>query len=353
MAPALLPAGHRAAFNFFQQKLQHARIVKVLQPVDAPCQRNWSIAGQDGAAGLQQEVALIVVFVHIMNADATFLLAGSQHSLVYMLPVHAFAAIAGQQGRVYINNAVGVGLYQCFRNFKQETRQHQQAGPVGSQRFHKGRLLHFLPGYKQGRDVFLPGNSQHTRVCFVGYNQRHTRQRALAEEINNSLGIAAAAGGKNYEGMQNRTKVKPACVQDLLPYFCKKGLTLEKLRLDKYLWSIRIFKTRSQATAAIDEGKVKLNGQNIKPSRTVALGDKYEIKTEARRWTIQVTGLLEKRVAYEEAIKNYVDLTTEEDRNLNQRLSSSFFTGKRMSKTGKPTKKQRRDLDELLGPGEG
>ena len=124
---------------------------------------------------------------------------------------------------------------------------------------------------------------------------------------------------------------------------------MEKLRLDKYLWAIRIFKTRSQATAAIDEGKVKLNGQNVKPSRTVALGDKYDIKTPARRWTIQVTGLLEKRVAFEEATKIYVDLTSEEDKHLNQRLSSSFFTGKRMSKTGKPTKKQRRDLDELLG----
>lgn len=124
---------------------------------------------------------------------------------------------------------------------------------------------------------------------------------------------------------------------------------MEKLRLDKYLWSIRIFKTRSQATAAIDEGKVKLNGQNIKPSRTVALGDTYDIKTPARRWTIQVTGLLEKRVGYEEAIKNYADLTSEEDKNLNQRLTSSFYTGKRMSKTGKPTKKQRRDLDDLLG----
>lgn len=128
----------------------------------------------------------------------------------------------------------------------------------------------------------------------------------------------------------------------------QKAAIVEKLRLDKYLWSIRIFKTRSQATAAIDEGKVKLNGQNIKPSRTVALGDKYDIKTPARRWTIQVTGLLEKRAGYEEAIKNYVDLTSEEDRNMNQRLSSSFFTGKRMSKTGKPTKKQRRDLDDLL-----
>ena len=125
---------------------------------------------------------------------------------------------------------------------------------------------------------------------------------------------------------------------------------MEKLRLDKYLWAIRIFKTRTLATAACDEGKVKLNGQNVKPARPVALGDRYDIKTPARRWTIEVTGLLLNRGSYEIAIQNYADLTTEEDKQPAQYLTSSFFTGKRRSKTGRPTKKQRRDLGDLLGP---
>lgn len=123
----------------------------------------------------------------------------------------------------------------------------------------------------------------------------------------------------------------------------------EKLRIDKYLWAIRVFKTRSQATAACDEGKVKLNGANIKPAKLVAVGDRYDIKTPARKWTIEVTGLLHNRAGYEEAVKHYADLTTEEDKQMNQRLASSFFTGKRQSKTGRPTKKQRRDLSDLLG----
>jgi len=124
---------------------------------------------------------------------------------------------------------------------------------------------------------------------------------------------------------------------------------MEKLRLDKYLWAIRIFKTRSQATAAIDDGKVRWNGVGIKPSRLVNVGDVYAIKTEARKWTIEVTGLLYTRVAYEEAVKYYVDKTSEEDLRQNQQTGSSFYTGKRMSKTGHPTKKQRRDLDDFLG----
>jgi ribosome-associated heat shock protein Hsp15 len=124
----------------------------------------------------------------------------------------------------------------------------------------------------------------------------------------------------------------------------------EKTRLDKYLWAIRIFKTRTQATNACDEGKVKLNGVNVKPSRIVSLGDKYDIKTPARKWTIEVTGLLSNRVGYEDAIKHYADITTEEDKLANQRIHTSFYTGKRLSKTGRPTKKQRRDLNDLLGP---
>ncbi len=122
-----------------------------------------------------------------------------------------------------------------------------------------------------------------------------------------------------------------------------------KVRLDKYLWSIRIFKTRTLATAAIDDGKVKWNGNNIKPSRTVALGDRYDIRTPTRKWTIEVVGIVGNRVSYEEAITKYVDLTSDEDKQIIKPLTSGFYTGKRISKTGRPTKKQRRDLGEYLG----
>jgi ribosome-associated heat shock protein Hsp15 len=127
---------------------------------------------------------------------------------------------------------------------------------------------------------------------------------------------------------------------------------MEKLRLDKYLWAIRIFKTRTQATTAIDEGKVRWNGTVVKPARLVGIGDRYSIKTPARRWTIEVTGLLQNRVAYEEAVKNYIDITSDEDKQLNQHVGTSFYTGKRQSKTGHPTKKQRRDLQDFFGEDE-
>ena len=119
----------------------------------------------------------------------------------------------------------------------------------------------------------------------------------------------------------------------------------EKLRIDKYLWAIRLFKTRSQAGDAIDKGRVKLNGNSIKASRMVVIGDQYEVKTEARRWAIKVTGLLQNRVQYSEAVNYYMDLTPPEELDKLQFQAPSFHTGKRLSKVGRPTKKDRRDLE--------
>jgi ribosome-associated heat shock protein Hsp15 len=123
----------------------------------------------------------------------------------------------------------------------------------------------------------------------------------------------------------------------------------EKLRLDKYLWAIRLFKTRTQASTACDTGKVKFKGQQAKAARHVNVDDEYEVKTEAKRWRIRVSGLLYKRVAFSEAINYYIDITPAEEIERLQYQAASFHTGKRQSKIGRPTKKQRRDIDDFLG----
>lgn len=122
----------------------------------------------------------------------------------------------------------------------------------------------------------------------------------------------------------------------------------EKLRLDKYLWAIRLFKTRSQAGDACDNGKVKFNRENVKANRTVHVDDEYEVKTENKRWVIKVTGLLFKRVQYSEAIKFYTDITPPEELDRIQFQAAVFHTGKRMSKQGRPTKKDKRDLEGFM-----
>lgn len=121
--------------------------------------------------------------------------------------------------------------------------------------------------------------------------------------------------------------------------------TKEKLRLDKYLWAIRLFKTRSLAAAACDTGKVKQAGTSVKAAKNVSIGDEYEVKTEAKKWVVKVTGLLHNRQAYSEAIKYYIDLTPAEEIDKTQFQAASFYTGKRPSKVGRPTKKQRREME--------
>lgn len=122
----------------------------------------------------------------------------------------------------------------------------------------------------------------------------------------------------------------------------------EKIRVDKYLWSIRVFKTRSQAADACDGGKVKLNGSSVKAAKPVNIGDKFEIRSEARKWVIEVTGLISNRVAYPEAITYYIDNTPDEDKLAPAFVASVFQTGKRQSKIGRPTKKDRRSIEGFM-----
>ena len=122
----------------------------------------------------------------------------------------------------------------------------------------------------------------------------------------------------------------------------------EKLRLDKYLWAIRIFKTRSLATDACNSGKVKYNEDSAKPGKNVHLGDIYDIRAEGRKWKIKVTTLLHNRLKYSEAVLNYIDLTPPEELEKAKVQAAAFFSGKRLSKIGRPTKKERRDLGDFM-----
>ncbi len=125
-------------------------------------------------------------------------------------------------------------------------------------------------------------------------------------------------------------------------------MEIEKLRVDKYLWAIRLFKTRSQAGDACAKSKVKLKGENIKASKTVSVGDEFEVKTDAKRWVIKVTALLDHRVQYTEAIKHYEDITPADELDRIKFQAAVFNTGKRLSKVGRPTKKDKRALDGFM-----
>lgn len=121
----------------------------------------------------------------------------------------------------------------------------------------------------------------------------------------------------------------------------------EKLRIDKYLWAIRAFKTRSLATEACKAGRIKINGQSVKPSHIVKEGETYTVQKGAERRIIRVTGLLERRVDAKTAVSFYEDLTPPEE---TQRFKSMFHSPilQRDRGAGRPTKRDRREIDGLM-----
>jgi ribosome-associated heat shock protein Hsp15 len=121
---------------------------------------------------------------------------------------------------------------------------------------------------------------------------------------------------------------------------------LIKTRIDKWLWSTRWFKTRTMATDACTAGKVKVEGQNVKPSFQVQVGQTIIFQKIGFKYTVQVEKIIEKRVGAPQAQECYTDLTPPEDK---ERLASAFsFNFEVRDKgAGRPTKKDRRDIEEF------
>jgi len=117
--------------------------------------------------------------------------------------------------------------------------------------------------------------------------------------------------------------------------------------LDKFVWSVRLAKTRSQAADAISKNKVKLNGESSKPSKEVKLGDEVQIIRHTAVFTFKVIQLLQKRVGAKLVADYIIDITDplEVEKLKTYQLSQSIY---RDNGTGKPTKKDRRNLDDFL-----
>lgn len=120
----------------------------------------------------------------------------------------------------------------------------------------------------------------------------------------------------------------------------------EEVRIDKYLWSIRLFKTRSLATEACKAGRVKLEGSSIKPSHIVRVAETYSVQKGIDKKIIKVKDILDKRVDAKTAVLYYEDLSPVSDiPRLHSVFTSPVF--KRDRGTGRPTKKDRREIDDV------
>lgn len=122
---------------------------------------------------------------------------------------------------------------------------------------------------------------------------------------------------------------------------------MEKVRIDKWLWGVRIFKSRSLATNSCKARKVKVNGALAKASQTVQRGDRVEVSKGGYELIFRVVDLLDKRVSAKLAQPCYEDLTPPDEYNKYR----SWFVGKAAPETrergaGRPTKRERRKLTE-------
>ena len=121
----------------------------------------------------------------------------------------------------------------------------------------------------------------------------------------------------------------------------------DETRIDKYLWAIRAFKTRTEATDACNGGKVKLNGLSVKPSKAVRPGDELSVLKGAVQFTWKVIETLDKRVGAQLVPRYAENLTPQSELDKMRAPVETFFL-KRDRGSGRPTKKERRTMDALF-----
>lgn len=121
----------------------------------------------------------------------------------------------------------------------------------------------------------------------------------------------------------------------------------EKVRIDRWLWAVRVFKTRTLAAEACRGGKVEIAGENVKPSRLVRAGELVEVNKEGVLREFRIVRVLAKRVGAKRVAEFAEDLTPPERLEVQKETVAQAIL-KRDAGTGRPTKRDRRDIDRLL-----
>ena len=125
--------------------------------------------------------------------------------------------------------------------------------------------------------------------------------------------------------------------------------TLGRLRVDKWLWAARFYKTRSLAARAVEGGKVKLNGERMKPGKEVKAGDEIEVHSGELTWLVEVRGVALKRGPAAEAALLYAE--SDESRVRREHMTAMRRAGPHPAHDthGRPTKRDRRMIRRFTG----
>lgn len=122
---------------------------------------------------------------------------------------------------------------------------------------------------------------------------------------------------------------------------------MDSVRIDKYLWAIRVYKTRSEATEACNGNKIKIAGVNAKPSKAVKIGDVIEVRKGSVLFTYKVLALSENRMGAA-LVPEYAENLTPESETAKMHAPRETILYQRDRGAGRPTKKDRRILDDLM-----
>jgi ribosome-associated heat shock protein Hsp15 len=122
---------------------------------------------------------------------------------------------------------------------------------------------------------------------------------------------------------------------------------IKPIRIDKFLWSVRIYKTRSIASEACRRGRIIINNVQVKPSRSVFKDEIITVKKPPVIYTYRIIEPIENRVSAKLAVNYIQDLTPDEEK-IKLDIGHTGFNGYREKGTGRPTKKERRNLDRLI-----
>ncbi|RJG05019.1 RNA-binding S4 domain-containing protein [Noviherbaspirillum cavernae] len=120
----------------------------------------------------------------------------------------------------------------------------------------------------------------------------------------------------------------------------------DSVRIDKWLWAARFFKTRSLATDAVDGGKVRLNGERVKPARSVKAGDTLQIDNGSTEWEVVVQGIADKRGSAAIAQTLYAETENSIAKRQQQAERNRYFREPASDIKGRPTKRDRRLIDK-------
>lgn len=121
---------------------------------------------------------------------------------------------------------------------------------------------------------------------------------------------------------------------------------MENVRIDKWLWAARFFKTRSLATEAVDNGRVRLDGERIKPARPVKIDDKLLIDNGADVWEVHVLGISDKRGGAPVARLLYEETSASVTKRENDQEARKLYREPATTIKGRPTKRDRRALSK-------